>query len=73
VPHTSQPYRPNLGLAHVQLLSEITEKMNTGALSHWSNLDTLRRMIEAAWVKTHPDQPLPANLPHKAYYADLDM
>jgi hypothetical protein len=71
--NTPQPYRPNLGKQHTELLRAITASMNDGALSHWTDLDTLRRIIESAWRKTFPGQVPPAGTPHKERIQDLEM
>ena len=69
---TLQPYRPNIGRGHARLLTEITLEMNAGALSHWADIDTLRRIIESAWLKTFPGKQLPAGLPRKVRVKDVE-
>jgi hypothetical protein len=70
--NTLQPYRPNIGKQHARMLTEITLEMNAGALSHWSDIDTLRRIIESAWLKTFPGKSLPDGLPRKLRVLDIE-
>jgi hypothetical protein len=54
------------------LLAEITLEMNDGALSRWRDVDTLRRIIESAWLKTFPGRKLPGGLPRKVRVKDVE-
>jgi len=69
--NTPQPYRSNIGKGHARLLTEITLEMNDGALSRWRDVDTLRRIIESAWLKTFPGKSLPGGLPRKVRVKDV--
>lgn len=77
MPHTIQPYRPNIGGAYEKIVLRMTNSFNLSAkpMYKYRDIHIVRMALEELFKRMFPGEELPPDVMkiHKRFYADLDF